>query len=276
MNTALTPTHSVLGGTAVVMACACGAAANSAKLVALTGVGASTKVVHPIFLAVGAGLILYGLWRIAKPSAYLALVAFPILAIAAFLTPPTVMTTKALPWNGVQMGGAALYLVAAAILAYAFWRAFPSPKPDASATAIGGAAFATGCTCCMVTGAVSGMAVTAGASAAHFESMPLIFWTGLALVALGLFRLGGVRPVIWVAAGGLIVRYAPELLKLTGDWMVAGVNLRFIPHYLLYLTGAAVILYGFVVAYETARSGRAVMRVAPLGVRPAHEGGSGD
>jgi hypothetical protein len=275
MATALTPARSTLGGTAVVMACACGAAANSAKLVALAGVGASTKLVHPIFLGVGAGLIVYGLWRIARTSAYLALAAFAVLAVAALLTPPTVMTTKALPWSAVQMGGAGLYLLAAAMLGYAFWRAFPSPKPDASAMAIGGATLATGCTCCMVTGAAAGMAVTAGASAAHFESMPLIFWTGLALVAAGLFRLGGVRPVIWVAAGGLIVRYAPELLRRTGDWMVAGVNLRFIPNYLLYLTGAAVILYGFVVAYEIARSARAA-RPVPVGVRPIREGGGAD
>jgi hypothetical protein len=249
------------------MACACGAATNSAKLVALAGIGASTKVVHPIFLGVGAGLIVYGLWRIARASAYLALAAFGVLALAAVLTPPTVMTVKALPWNGVQMGGAGLYVAAAAMLAYAFWRAFPSPQPEASATAIGGAALATGCTCCMVTGALAGMAVTAGASAAYFESMPVIFWTGVALVAAGLFRLGGLRPVMWAAAGAVIVRYAPELLELTGDWMVAGVNLRFIPNYLLLVTGAAVLLYGFVVAYEIARSRHVAARVTPAGVR---------
>ena len=258
------------------MACACGAAANSAKLVALAGVGASTKMVHPIFLGIGAALIVYGLWRTARASAYLALAAFGVLSVAAFFTPPSIMTTKALPWNGAQMGGAALYLLAAAVLAYAFWRAFPSPKPAASATAIGGAALATGCTCCMVTGAVAGMAVTAGASAAHFESMPLIFWTGLAVVAVGLARLGGLRPILWLAAGGLIVRYAPELLKLTGDWMVAGVNLRFIPNYLVYLAGATVILFSFVVAYETARSGRPEVEVPPLGFRPIQGATSGD
>jgi hypothetical protein len=276
MDHALTPTRSALYGAAVVMACACGMAANSATLVTLTGVWASTKVIHPIFLGAGAALIVYGLWRIAKPSAYLALASFGVLAVAAVLTPPSVMTTSAFPWDGAQMSGAGLYLLAAGGLGYAFWRAFPSPKPDASATAIGGAALATGCTCCMVTGAAAGMAVTAGASASHFISLPLFFWTGLGLVAVGLFRLGGIRPVIWAAAGGLIVQYLPNLLRLTGDWMVAGVNLRAFPTYLLHLTGAAAILYGFVVAYEIARSRAGEYGHERLGAKPALGGAEGD
>lgn len=269
MSTALTPDRSALGGAAVLMACACGAAANTAKMIALVGIGGSTKIMHPVFIGLGAGLILYGLWRTATPSAWLALVAFAALAVGAVLAPPSVMTSTMMPWSATQTLGGGMYLVAAAILGYAFWRAFPSPKPAASATAIGGVALATGCSCCMVTGAVAGMAVTAGASAAHVQASPLLFWGGLAAVAAGLFRLGGIRPVAWVAAGGIIVKFMPEVLRLTGDWMVADVNLRALPSYLLMLAGTAVILGGFVVAYQVACAKCAEPAQAPLGLQPA-------
>ncbi|MGI8548834.1 MAG: hypothetical protein ACR2M1_16170 [Gemmatimonadaceae bacterium] len=268
MNAALNPTRASLAGTSIVMACACGTAVSSVQLLALGGLGTTTKLVHPLFLGVGAALIIYGLWRTARVSAYIALAGFAVLGIGALITPPLVMTMKGglasesgimamgsnpgVPWTGFQMFGASLYVVGAAIIGYAFWRAFPSRKPSASALAIGGVALATGCTCCLVDGAVAGMAVTAGASAA-FESTPMIYWSALGAVAIGLYRLGGVRAAAWVPVGGLIVKYAPSALKLTGDWMVAGVNLRFIPSYLLTVVGSAVILYGFAVAYRGAR-----------------------
>lgn len=254
MSAALTPPRAALGGTAVLMACACGTAANTVKLLALGEIGATTTLVHPIFLGVGAALVSYGLWRTSKHSGALALVAFAVLAGAAVLTPPRVMSTKALPWDVTHVAGAALYLVAAVLLAYAFWRAFPSRRPAASGTAMGGVVLATGCSCCMVTGALAGLAVTAGGSAGVWEQSPVLFWTGLAIVAAGLFRLGGVRAAIWVPVGGAIIRYGPELLKLTGDWMMGGVNLRFAPAYLVTIAGAATLLYGFVVAYRTPAS----------------------
>ncbi|MDQ3222896.1 MAG: hypothetical protein M3Q75_05385 [Gemmatimonadota bacterium] len=262
-------TRAALGGTAILMACACGAAANSAKLVALGGVAASTKLLHPVFIGVAAALVVYGLWRTFRPSGYLAAGAFATLAAGAVLTPPSVMSVKALPWDAVQVAGAGLYIVAAGILGYAFWRAFPSPRPAASATAIGGAALATGCSCCLMTGAVAGLAVTAGASAPLVESTPLLFWSGLAAVSAGLFRLGGLRAALWVPAGGLIVKYGPEVLKLSGDWVISGVNLRFLPSYLVTIAGTGAIMYGFAVAHQVAGSRLAEASWAPLGREPA-------
>ena len=267
MSTAITPARASLGGTSIIMACACGAATSTVKLIALAGVaGATTKFMHPAFFGVGAALILYGLWRTARQSAYIAGAAFAIIALAAWITPPGKMTMKGsamaaghpgIPWDATLMAGAALYVVAAAVLAYAFWRAFPSRKPAASATAIGGMALATGCTCCVVTGAIAGMSVTAGASAS-FESSPILFWSGLTAVAIGLYRLGGLRAALWVPIGGLIVKYAPSTLKYTGDWIVGGVNLRFAPSYLITVLGAGAILYGVAVAYRRSRAIAAV------------------
>jgi hypothetical protein len=284
MAAALNPTRSALGGSAIVMACACGLAANGAKLIALAGIGASAALLHPIFLGVGAALILHGLWRTERTSAYLAVLAFGVLAVAAAITPPSAMTLPhsemshmgGLPWGGTRMAGAALYIVAAAPLGYAFWRAFPSPVPSASATAIGGMALATGCTaCCMVTGAIAGMVVTAGASVA-FESVPIIFFGGLAAVAAGLYRLGGARAAVWPLVGGLIAWGVPKLLELTGSWTVAGVGWRSMVSYLPRLLGAGVILYGFVVAYNAARVTSGERARSAATVAPAASAASGD
>ncbi|CAN5372924.1 hypothetical protein BH23GEM4_BH23GEM4_02850 [soil metagenome] len=251
MPTALTPPRAALGGAAVLMACACGTATNAAALAVAAGVGVTTVAIHPLFIVLGAALVTYGLWRTAPLSGQLALAAFGILAVAAALAPPRIMSSKAMPWNEVQIFGGALYLVAAALLGYAFWRAFPSREPAASATAIGGAVVATGCSCCMFTGALAGLAATGGASVV--QSTPLLFWTGLAIVALGLFRLGGWRAAVWSPVGGAVIEYGPELLKLTGDWMWGEVNFRSFGQYALTIAGAGLVLYGFVVAYRRGR-----------------------
>ncbi|MBA4157374.1 MAG: hypothetical protein H0X65_07850 [Gemmatimonadetes bacterium] len=254
MSRVFTPPRTALGGTAILMACACGTATTTATLAASAGLGATNRIVHPIFIAVAAGLIIYGLWRMARTSGYLAVSAFGLLGVGAALTPPMAMSSGAMPWGTLQVAGALLYLGAAALLGYAFWRAFPSPKPAASGTAIGGVALATGCTCCMVTGALAGLFVTGGASSQIFQtnSIALIFWTGLAVAAAGLFQLGGWRAAVLVPVGGLIIKYAPQLLALTGDWMVGGANLRAFPSYAVQIAGAGVILLGFVTAYRIA------------------------
>lgn len=261
--------RAALGGTAILMACACGTATSTAKLVALGGVGASTRMLHPVSIGVAAGLIVYGLWRTLRLSGLLAVGAFVVLALAAALTPPSVMTTSALPWSSSQVGGGGLYLLAAGMLGYAFWRAFPSPRPAASAAAIGGTALATGCSCCLVTGAVAGLAVTGGASAPLVESTPVLFWTGLAVVTVALFRLGGARAAAWVPAGGLIVKYGPEVLKLTGDWTAAGVNLRSFGAYLVTIAGTGLIMYGFASAFQAARSSTGEVPWVPFAREPA-------
>ncbi|HWQ00141.1 MAG TPA: hypothetical protein VNK92_06695 [Vicinamibacterales bacterium] len=254
MQTRLTPGRSAVVGTAFLMGCACGAAANGARLLSLSGVPVSNKVVHPLLLGIGVVLILDALRRIRRPLSTLALAAFAVLALASIVTPPMAMSPRALPWSAAQAGGAGLYLLFAALLGYAFWRAFPTPQPAASATTIGGMAVATGCGCCMVTGALTGLAVTGGASPDIVLRIPTIYTTGLLIAAAGAFRLAGLRPVAWLAAGWIVTRYGPVLLRMTGDWMWQGVNLRFIPGYLVYLAGAGLALYGVALAFEAARA----------------------
>ena len=269
MFTAPSPTRTALGGTAILMACACGAATNSAKLVALSGLGATTRAVHPIFVAIAAGLIITGLWRTMASAGRLALGAFGLLALAAAITPPTVMTQSAMPWSPVQLVGAGLYILAAGFLGYAFFNAFPSPKPSASAGAIGGAALATGCGCCMVTGAVAGMAATAGADPTFVQPSTVLHYTGLAMVAVGLVWLGGWRAAIWVPLAALLIDAGPKALKLTGDWLVAGVNLRFIPSYLITVAGGGVLMFGFATAHRLAAVRTREAPWAPAGREPS-------
>lgn len=259
---ATTPTRATLGGSSIIMACACGTASSTMKLLAIAGVAATTKVLHPVVFSIGAGLIVYGLWRTARQSAYLAVAAFAIIGAGALLTPPGKMTMKGsemamghpgIPWNATQMFGASLYVVGIALLAYAFWRAFPARKPKASAAAIGGMAVATGCTCCLVEGAIAGMAVTTGASAT-LETAPIIFWGAMAIVAVAIYRLGGWKAALWVPAGAFIVKFAPEALKLTPNFMVGTVNLRFAPSYIITVLGLAVVMYAFAKAYRRSQA----------------------
>ncbi len=259
---AMTPTRATLGGSSIIMACACGTASSAMKLMAIAGIAATTKVLHPVFFTIGAALIVYGLWRTARQSAYMSVAAFAIVGVGALLTPPGKMTMRGsemaaghpgIPWDATQMFGASLYVVGIALLAYAIWLAFPARKPKASAAAIGGMAVATGCTCCVVEGAIAGMAVTAGASAT-IETVPIIFWGAMAVVAIAIYRLGGWRAALWVPAGAFIVKYASEPLKLMPNVMVGTVNLRFIPSYIVSVLGLAVIMYAFAKAYRRSQT----------------------
>lgn len=254
MTVPFTPARSAAIGTVVLMACACGAGASSAKLVSMTGMNVTAKLTHSFLLSIGALLVVYGLWRITRAAGYLAIGGFAVLAAAAALTPPTVMSATHLPWHGAQIAGGVLYFVFAFALVYAFWLAFPSPRPGAFATALGGTAVATGCSCCMVTGAVAGLAVTAGGDPAVFLTLPIVFFTGIAITAVSLSRLSGLRPVQWLIAGALLTRYGGRGLQLVGDWMVGDVNMRFIPGYLIYLIGAGLVVKAWAVAYEPIRA----------------------
>ncbi len=249
------PTRMALGGTAILMACACGVATNSVKVGALYGAALTTKIVHPAVLLVAVVLITTGLWRLSSSSGKIAVGAFVTLGLGALLTPPLVMTAKpmagmdVLPWNATHMLGASLYLLAAGLLAHAFWRTFPTSMPRTTGVAMGGMAAAVGCTCCLVEGAASGMVSTAGSALGLFHAQPDFFYVGLAITAVALYRLGGLRSAMWIPFGAIVIKFGPEALKITGDWEMRGIAMRFIPAYLTTIAGAGALLYGFVAAY---------------------------
>lgn len=250
MSLQFTPARQSLTGTTVLMACACGAGVGSAKLITMAGMTATAQITHTLMLSIGALLVVSGLWKINRRSGAIAAAALATLAAGAALTPPLMMSSARTPWASPQVSGAVLYLIFGAALAYAFWLAFPNPRPGATATALAGTAVASGCSCCMVTGAVAGLAVTAGGSKGLFLSNPVVFFSGIALAAVGLAMLRGVRPLPWLIAGAVVTRWGGNALGLLGDWMVGDVNLRFIPGYLIYLIGAGLVMTAWAVAYE--------------------------
>jgi hypothetical protein len=259
----LTPARMTLAGTAVLMACACGAGANSARLLNMCGIAATPKITHPLILSGGVVLILRGLWQIRRRAAWLVAISFIALAAAAAITPPSIMSTEYQPWHEPYIGGAILYLIFAAILSYAFWIAFPtsSPRPFAKGLAFTGTALATGCSCCMVTGAIAGLGVTAGGSPTLFHGFT--YFTGIGLAAVGLLMLGGFRPIPWLIAGGVIGHYGSSMLSIFGNWMVGDVNLRFIPGYFMYLIGAGLILKAWAVAFQRVTETPDLASIAP-------------
>lgn len=254
MEFRMTPGRTSLTGAAVMAACACGAGNSSAKLLSMTGWPVTAKITHPIFLIVGALLIFSGLFRINRRAAAIAAGGFLFLILGAAVTPPMMMSASQEPWQAMQMIGAVFYLIFGAALGYAFWLAFPSPFPGAAATGIAGTVVATGCNCCMVTGAIAGMFVTAGGSKDVFLTNPTVFFSGIAVAAVGLAMIRGLRPLPWLLAGAVITRWGGNVLKWTGDWMIGDVNLRFIPGYLIYLIGAGLVMTAWAVAYAPART----------------------
>lgn len=253
MSMEFTPARTTLSGTTVLMACACGAGNSSAKLLNMAGMDVTAKVTHSLMLGVGALLIFRGLWQIQRRAAWIAALSFVTLIASAALTPPMMMSAAREPWHGAQIAGGVLYLVFAFILGYAFWLAFPSPgaaRNGSKLVAMAGTAAATGCSCCMVTGAIAGLAVTAGGNPGLFLKYGSMYFTGIAVAAIGLAMFRGFRPIPWLIAGAIVTRFGGDALKVLGDWMVGDVNMRFIPGYIMYLIGAGLVMKAWAVAYE--------------------------
>jgi hypothetical protein len=253
MRVQFTPARTALIGTAILMACACGAGANSAKLLKMGGIDVTSKVTHSFILSVGALLIFRGLWQIQRRAAFFAAISFITLAAAAALTPPMMMSAAHEPWQGLQIVGGLLYLIFAAFLVYGFWIAFPTStmaRPAAKAIALAGTAASMGCACCMVTGAIAGLAVTAGGSPDLFLSHGFTYFSAIAVAAVGLAMFRGFRPIPWLISGALLTHYGSHAIGIFDDWMGGDVNLRFIPVYMMYITGAALVMKAWAVAYE--------------------------
>lgn len=258
------PARTASAGAVILMACACGAGASSAKLLAMGGFPATSKLTHSLLLGVGVAAVLWGLARINRLALVLAATSFAVLGAAAALTPPNAMSAARLPWDGPRAAGGVLYLVFGALLGYAFWTALLSRGGRPAAAALFGTAVATGCSCCMVTGAIAGLAVTAGGAEDIFLRMPVVFFSGIAVTAGGLIRVGGWRTLPWLIAGAALTRYGGRGLQLIGDWNVGEVNLRFIPGYLVYLAGAALVIKAWAVAYEPAAVAEDVLAAEPV------------
>ena len=281
MNRDKLSTGSALAGVAALAACACGAGSGIVKAVNTAGIstpdtvifGASCGTDHsvqPLFVGAGALLVLFGMSLRKLSAAILAAVGCLAFAYGSLTAGPSRMSLASLTHTDTP--GYAAYIVAAVFLVAAFLRAFPSPRPLAAGTAMAGMALATGCSCCMITGAVTALLASAGVNWVYTMpyTVPPVFFAGAALAAAGLWRLGGPRPAALAASGSLInfggTRFIAWALP---QLMIYGADFRFVPSYALYLLGALTMLSGFVVAYRVAARRFAAEPAAHVLTEPA-------
>lgn len=274
MNRNTLSTASAVGGVAALAACACGAGSGMVKALSSAGIhttdtvifGASCGTDHsvqPLFVGLGALLILIGMSLRKLSAAILAAIGCAAFAFGSLTAGPSTMSISVLPHPSSQMWGYLAYIVAAIFLIAAFLRAFPTPKPLAAGTAMAGMAVATGCSCCMVTGALSALIASGGMPWIYNESY--LTFVGVGIVAVGLWKLGGLKPALFALVGGAITYGGGKLLNWAlPELMIRGVNYRFVPGYLINLLGALTMLAGFVLAYRVANRQFAVEPTAPV------------
>lgn len=255
-------------------ACACGAGSSTVKALASAGINTPNTVifgascgtdhsVQPLFVGIGALMILIGMSLRKFSAAVLAAIGCAAFAFGALTAGPSTMSSAMLPHTNAHLLGYIAYIVAAVFLIAAFLRAFPTPRPLAAGTAMAGMAVATGCSCCMVTGSLTALIASGGATWIYNESY--LFFAGVAIVAAGLWKLGGVKPALLAVAGGAITYGGPKLLNgALPELMISGVNYRFVLGYAVNFLGAAAVLGGFAVAYRIASRQFAVETSTPL------------
>ena len=268
---------SMLAGVVALASCACGAGSGIVKALATSGIqthdtvilGASCGTDHsvqPIFIGIGALLVLFGMSLRSLVSATLAAIGLAGILIGHFLAGPSTMSRSLLPHRDVHFWGYAAYIVAAVFLVAAFLRTFKSPKPLAAGIAMGGMAVATGCNCCMVTGSLSALIASAGMP--WIYNQPFVYFAGVAIMSAALWKLGGYKPAALAVAGGVINYGIPKLVLSAPDIVIGGASYRFILSYVGYFIGTAVVLTAFVAAYKLADRRYGVAATSPLIAQP--------
>ncbi len=263
MNRNTLSTGLTLGGVALLAACACGAGGGIIKSFNSAGMqtpnlvvfGASCGTDHSaqqLFVGAGALLILIGMSLRSLSAFALAAIGCAALMFGSLTTGPSAMNLGMATHADTGLLGYAAYIIASVFLIAAFLRAFTTPKPIAAGAAMTGMAMATGCSCCMVTGAVTALIANAGISGVYDFSY--VLFAGGLLMAVGLWKLGGIKPAILSVIGVTIAYEGQNLLNMAlPELIISGNNYRFVPGYIVYFLGAATMLGGFVVAYRIAQ-----------------------
>lgn len=262
MNRNIISTGAALGGVALLAACACGAGGgiiksfNSAGMATpnLVVFGASCGTDHSaqqLFIGVGALLILIGMSLRSLSAFALAAIGSAALMFGSLTTGPSAMNLGMATNADTSLFGYAAYIIAAGFLIAAFLRAFKTPKPIAAGAAMSGMALATGCSCCMITGATTALIANTGITGIYGFAY-VLFAGGLLMVA-GLWKLGGIKPALFTAAGVAVAYGGQSFLNMAlPELIISGNNYRYVPGYAVYFLGAALMLGGFVVAYQIA------------------------
>lgn len=261
MNQQYAGVKASLTGVALLAACACGTSSRLATLANTYGGAASSHMIHPLFLAVGGAAILVGLWKRQRRLPFFAVIGLALLMLGELLVPAMSMPSGS-QFHPSQLLGLFSYMVAAVFLVFAFYRAYPSKRPGAALTAMTGAAMATGCECCAVTmGIVGTLQLLLPLQAWLPHTLP-IYAVAIALMAIGLGRLGGLLPVLLAVAGQAWVYFWLELpyAKLPA-MMFHGVSANFLIKYPMMLLGTLTVMSAFALAFRT-QEARVIGRIA--------------
>lgn len=255
---------SMLAGVVTLASCACGAGSGAVNALASAGMrtpntvifGASCGTDHslqPIFIGVGALLILIGMSVRSLSAAVIAAIGLGGIAVGHFVSGPSQMAAVRLPHADPQLLGFGAYILGAAFLIAAFLKVFRSARPFIAGTAMAGMAVATGCSCCMVTGSITALIASAGMPGVYGQSY--VYFAGAAIVAGALWKLGGLKPAL-IALTGAVITYGGQKLLTWGmpELIIRGANFKFVPGYLIYFLGAGTMIGSFVVAYRRAEN----------------------
>ena len=277
---------STLSGVAVLAACACGAGGGLVRALSGRGVhlqdavlfGASCGIDHSLqsaFVGVGLVLILIGFSLRSFTSATLAAIGCTAIAFGSLTARPNMMSVGKVPHQDPVLVGFITYAVGAAFLIAAFMQVYRFKKPLAAGAAMSGMALATGCSCCLVTGAVTALLANAGLMWVYRlpGTPPPVFFAGAALAAAGLYRLAGARPAVLMLAGSVLSFGGTRFLMWAAPNVIFfNINFSFVPIYLVYLVAAAIMLRGFVLTYQVAGVPSAVEQDVPAGTAVPAEG----
>jgi hypothetical protein len=254
MRNEVTGAATSLTGAALLAACACGTSSGIARVSGSFGYQSGIGTIHPSFVAVAGVLIVTGLWLVNRRSAFIALGGMLLLLAGDFLAPPMSLS-RGLFANSSQVAGLLGSLLSAALLVFAFFRAFPSVHPRSSLMAMSGAAMATGCNCCLITMGMTSLAHSIMPSELWLMRTLTVYIGAAILMSVGLARIGGPVPAATAVLGVAFNYFWLELpYSSLPQLLIHGVNANFVIKYLMMLTGGLITMYGFALAFRSHES----------------------
>lgn len=187
--------------------------------------------------------------------------AFGVAGMGAglLLSPPSAMHGT-LP-TGLQITGYVAMLAGAVALVWGFLQAYPTRRPGPARMAAGGFGAAAGCSCCVNSGAIAGLAVAAGATlpgAPLVDGIPYVLFMAVAIY--GLHRLAGRRYALVALAGAVLAFGGDEGLKPLMDGRI-----ELIARLAVSGAGTALVVWAFARAFGSSRRPTESQPVPALG-----------
>jgi hypothetical protein len=151
----------------------------------------------------------------------------------------------------MQILGLSFSLVAGVFLVIAFFKAYPSEKPGAALTAMSGGVLTVGCSCCLVTMGVTGLAHAMFPSQLWLAKTSPVYILAAALMSVGLYRLGSPVAAAMAIAGQAFLYFWLEVpYSSLPSVILHGVNSNFVIKYPMMFVGGLIVMGGFALAFR--------------------------